>query len=136
MTIFKINKPTFRSRVALFDYDWTLVRPKDDRTFPKDVDDWQWLRPSVPAVIQDYYKKGFGIYIFTNQSKPWKQDQIMQALTTLDIPLTICIATDRHDYKPSLNLFNEAFMGKKIKLEDSFMCGDAVGLDYLSQFPR
>ena len=129
MTIIVLNKPRFRSRIALFDYDWTIVRPKDDKTFPTDIDDWQWLRPNVPDIIKDYYKKGFGIYVFTNQSKQWKKDQIVNVLRSLDIPITICIAFNQDDYKPSLTLYNEIFEKhtSKIKFDKSFMCGDAVG---------
>jgi bifunctional polynucleotide phosphatase/kinase len=111
----------------MFDFDWTLVRPKDDKTFPNAVDDWQWLRPCVPQVIKGLYAKGFAICIFTNQSKQWKQDQIVNALSSLDIPLTICIAFDKVEYKPSMHMFEDFKNNKKINLTSSFMCGDAVG---------
>jgi len=124
--IIKINNPRFRSRVAIFDFDWTLVKPKDNRTFPKDKDDWEWLRPCVPDIITGFYKKGFGIYIFTNQSKAWKQEQIVNAMTLLDIPITICIAFEKSEYKPSTTLAKQAFI-KAINTTKSFMCGDAAG---------
>ena len=124
----EIKKPRFRSRIAMFDYDWTLVKPKSGGTFPKDIDDWVWLRENVPEVIKKYYQQGFGIYIFTNQSKEWKKTQIQKALETLDIPLTIWIADKKEYYKPDLYLYNEAFPDKsKIKLDKSFFCGDALG---------
>lgn len=124
----EIKKPRFRNRIAMFDYDWTLVKPKSGGTFPKDIDDWVWLRPNVPEIIKKYYKNGFGIYIFTNQSKDWKKIQIQKALETLDIPLTICIADKKEFYKPDLYLYDEAFVDKsKIKLDKSFFCGDALG---------
>lgn len=128
--LIKVNKPRFRSKIACFDYDWTLVCPKDGKVYPKDVDDWQWLRSSVPDIVREYYKNGYGIYIFTNQSKLWKKDQIIAAIESLNIPVTICIAYDKLSYKPSLNIYNEAFssdLQKKIKKKQSFMCGDALG---------
>lgn len=129
--IFTIGKPRFRSHVGLFDYDWTLVRPKDDRTFPKDIDDWQWLKPNIPEYIKElYHKHKYAIYIFTNQSKSWKKDQIEKVLKTLDIPITICIAFDKEQYKPNRALFDECFTEKqreKIKYKKSFFCGDAMG---------
>ena len=128
--IIQINKPRFRSKVAIFDFDWTLIKPKSGGTFPKDVDDWIWLRPDVPNIILKYFKKGFGILIATNQSKSWKKDQIVNAMTTLDIPLTIAIATRKEDYKPNLIIFNEAFtlvQRNKINKTLSFFCGDALG---------
>ncbi len=42
MTIIKLNKPRFRSRIALIDYDHTLVVPSSGGTFPKNVEDWMW----------------------------------------------------------------------------------------------
>ena len=58
-TLYTINKPRHRSKVAIIDYDWTICKPKNNKTFPTDVDDWEWLRPSVPDVIKDlYHKKG------------------------------------------------------------------------------
>jgi bifunctional polynucleotide phosphatase/kinase len=126
----KVKKPRFRSKVALFDYDWTLVRPKNEQTFPKDVDDWQWLHTSVPDIITKYHKKGFGIYIVTNQTKKWKQEQIEQVLKSLDIPIHICIAWTKEERKPSTFLYDEAFtkeQKEKLKLAESFFCGDALG---------
>jgi DNA 3'-phosphatase len=106
--IIKVKKPRFRSKAAFFDFDWTIVRPQLDRTFPKDVDDWQWLRESVPETIGKYYNKGYGIYIVTNQTKEWKQRQIEQVAHLLDVPLTICIAWKKEERKPSRFLFEEA----------------------------
>lgn len=129
------QKPRFRKAIAFFDYDWTIVKPKSNGTFPKDVDDWEWLRPSVPYTIKNLYKKGFAIVVVTNQSKDWKVTQIEKVLELLNIPMTICIARDKADYKPSLNLLNEAFSPEKqekIDKKKSFFCGDALGrpMDY------
>jgi len=76
----KLDKFRFRQKMAAFDFDWTLVKPKSSGTFPTTVDDWQWLRPSVPTTLQTLYKKSYCIIIFTNQSKDWKQTQIVNAL--------------------------------------------------------
>ena len=48
----------YRKKIAAFDYDHTLVKPKTNGTFPKDVDDYIWLRPNVPDVVKEYYTKG------------------------------------------------------------------------------
>jgi len=82
-----LNKPRFRTKIVLFDYDWTLVKPKTGGTFPKDIDDWQWLRPNVPDIIKNYYYNGYGIYIVSNQSKEWKVTQIINVLSLLNIQL-------------------------------------------------
>ena len=125
-----LNNPRFRSRIACFDFDWTMVKPKDDKIFPQNAEDWQWLRPCVPDIIKSHYKNGYGIYVFTNQSKPWKQDMIEQVCAILEIPMTICIAFEKKEYKPAISLYHDAIDEKhrsKVKLDASFMCGDAVG---------
>ena len=43
-------------KLAIFDFDGTIVKPKEARPFPKDADDWQYTRPSVPKIIQKYSK--------------------------------------------------------------------------------
>lgn len=125
-TLYVLKKPRHRSKVAIIDFDWTICKPKNNKTFPIDVDDWQWLRPSVPDVIKKLYKKGFAICIATNQSKQWKHTQIINALTTLDIPLKICIATTMESYKPSIHIY-ETLFDKPVDKIKSFMCGDALG---------
>lgn len=127
-----IGKPRFRSKIAAFDFDETIIKPKSNSVVPKDVDDWQWLRPNVPEIIAKYYEKGYGIYIFTNQSRKWKQqmiENVSNALNALNVPLTIVISFDKATYKPNPAMFLEA-MGaniEKVKKDKSFYCGDALG---------
>jgi bifunctional polynucleotide phosphatase/kinase len=105
-----------------------LVCPKDNKTFPKDVEDWQWLYPQVPDVVRGFYKKGYGIYIVTNQTKEWKKDQIVAVMHELGIPVTVCIAWIKEERKPSRFLFEEVFTeDQRSKMKDLFMCGDALG---------
>ena len=59
-SIYKINKPKFRGKLASFDYDWTIVNPKGGKTFPVNINDWEWYHPSVPDKIKEYY--GWEIY--------------------------------------------------------------------------
>ena len=47
-----LNGFRYRSKMAGFDYDHTLVKPKTKSTFSKDEDDWMWLRPSVPVMLK------------------------------------------------------------------------------------
>ena len=122
-----INKYRHRSKVAAFDYDWTLVKPKEGRQFPKDVDDWTWLAPSVPETLQAWYKKGYGIVVFTNQTKVWKVDQIKTVMSSIGIPILAMVAMDKADHKPNKIMWETAFHEKKLKLETSFFVGDALG---------
>ena len=126
-TIYNINNASFRENMVALDYDWTVVNPKDGKTFPTCIDDWQWLYSTVPEKIKKYYEDGYMIVVFTNQSKPWKCEQIQIALKTLDIPMFIVIATEKCDYKPNPLLFT-TFIGENvINKENSFFVGDALG---------
>jgi bifunctional polynucleotide phosphatase/kinase len=125
--VIKLNKFRNRSKIAAFDFDWTLVRPKTGGTFPKDADDWEWLRPSVPKVLKHYYDKGYSIFVFTNQTKDWKKTQIENALSTLDIPICVCIAFDKTIHKPNPEMFHAVVPKTKFNPEKSFFVGDALG---------
>ena len=125
--IIKLNKPHYRQKLACFDYDWTLVKPQNGRRFPKDKDDWMWFRQSVPYILKKYYDEGYGICVFTNQTKDWKQQHIINSLGSLNIPITVVIAYNLAEHKPNPSIFYEAINGKKWKPETSFFVGDALG---------
>jgi len=127
MNVIKINDPVFKNNMASFDYDWTLVSTKKGNTFPTDIDDWEWLYTNIPDTLTDLHKKGFMIVIFTNQSKSWKQTQIVNVMEKLNIPLYIVIATSALYYKPNKLLFDLFDSDKKINKNTSFYIGDALG---------
>ena len=113
-------------RLACFDYDWTLIKPKNGRTFPKDKDYWMWLRPNVPDIIKTL-SKSYNIVIFTNQTKLWKLDMIKESLGTLDIYIKVIIGFGKGDSiirKPNPLLF---FNTIKAASKRSFYVGDAAG---------
>jgi len=122
-----INEPVYRRKMAAFDYDWTMVNPKEGKTFPLDVDDWEWYHPSVPVTIKQYYDDDYMIVIFTNQTKKWKCDQLMTVAKSLGIPMFVVIAMNKCDHKPNISLFDK-FMGEHtIDKDESFFVGDALG---------
>ena len=125
--IIRLNKPRHRQNIAFFDYDHTLVKPKDGRRFPKDENDWIWLYENVPNKLKQYYEDGYGIYVFTNQTKDWKKQHILNSLESLEIPMTIVIAFDKEAYKPYTAMFKSAIGTKKWKKNASFFVGDALG---------
>lgn len=108
--------------IAAFDYDWTLVKPKQNRKFPKDINDWKWLFDNIPVKLKKLYDDGFNIVIFSNQSKPWKVEQIKTVMSF--IPATIIIATEKQYYKPNPVLFSH--YPHAVKLDESFFVGDAL----------
>ena len=125
--IMNINSAEYRDKMASFDFDWTLVSPKGGKTFPADIDDWELLYPCIPEKLKTYYDEGYMIVIFTNQSKPWKLQQIELVAKSFNIPIFIVVATQKPDYKPNPCLF-DVFIGDHALIkEESFFVGDALG---------
>ncbi len=121
-----LEKPS----VLFLDYDQTLVIPKEGRTFPKDVDDWQWLFPNIPSIITQKYNDGYRIVICTNQTKPWKCTQIENALSSIKgVKMDVCIGMEKSVHKPSTAMIGLlAWFGKEhINVQSSLFVGDALG---------
>ena len=55
-------------KVASFDLDHTLIKPKGKRTHPKDKEDFEFVFPNIGDVLNKYNDLGFSIIIFSNQS--------------------------------------------------------------------
>ena len=116
------SPPTRRTKLAVFDFDWTLVKPLNGRKFPKDVNDWQYIRESVPTVVRKY-AKDHRIVILTDQSQAWKVDMIKNVIADLAVDVTAVIGVKTK--KPSTELFRKVF--PKLHPERSFYVGDAAG---------
>jgi len=112
------------NRLAIFDFDWTIIKPLEGRTHPKDIDDWQWFRKSVPDIIKDF-SKSHSIVIRTDQSKNWKNKMIINILNSLDIKYTLIIANNKNEYKPDTKLFTDMY--ESYDHNNSFYVGDAAG---------
>ncbi|XP_029657965.1 bifunctional polynucleotide phosphatase/kinase-like [Octopus sinensis] len=54
-------------KVAAFDIDWCLVRPKGMKKYPKDSLDWEWLFPCIPDTLSRLRLEGYEIVMFSNQ---------------------------------------------------------------------
>ena len=125
-----LHGATYRPRMAAFDYDWTLVKPKGDRTFPTDIGDWSFLYETVPERLRRYYDEGYMIVIFTNQTKSWKVDQVLTVMGSLGIPMFIPLGDykmDKSEGKPNPSIYNHFRGDHVIDLKDSFFVGDALG---------
>ena len=114
---------TKKRKLAIFDVDGTLIKPKDGRPFPKDKDDWMWLRNSVPTTVKSYAQT-YQIVFLTDQTKDWKVELIKDLCTLLDIPIIVCISLNKDYNKPNDALFKSVFPKYSKK---SFYVGDAAG---------
>lgn len=125
--IYNINNAQFKNKMIGIDYDWSLVNPKDGKTFPSDINDWEWFSSTVPEKLKQYYDNEYMLVVFTNQSKNWKCDQIKLVIESLNIPMFIVIARVKSEYKPNIILFDTLFKNNMINKSESFFIGDALG---------
>lgn len=117
-------------RLAMFDFDGTLVRPKEGRRFPKNRDDWEWWSPRVPEVLRDYARRRFRLVLITDQSKPWKIDMIRDVLKAAGVSAMVVIGIEKEEKKPNTAQFWRAIGDadrEHIKWAKSFYVGDAAG---------
>jgi bifunctional polynucleotide phosphatase/kinase len=105
--------------ILAFDYDGTLVKPREGRPFPKDIDDWQWIRESVPTLLREK-AQSYRIVVVTDQTKSWKIEQIRQVMEQLDIPVLVLIGMTIH--KPDTRFYNSI-----LDSPPSMYIGDAGG---------
>ena len=41
-------------KIAAFDLDYTLIKPKSGKKFPIDKNDWEWMYSNVPNKLKEY----------------------------------------------------------------------------------
>lgn len=126
--IYNINNSQYNNKMAAFDYDWTLVCPKDGSTYPKDVEDYKYLYDNIKDKLKRLYEDGYMLVIFTNQTKDWKINQIQNFTKILELPIFIVIGfKDKLHNKPNLILFDTFIKDNIIDKDKSFYVGDALG---------
>lgn len=122
-----VNKYT---KLVIFDFDHTLIIPKESSKFPKHVSDWKWINDKIIHEFKNLYSKGAQIIVITNQMGypiyPFALDRVKQSLDTLKTPLEIFAATQNDIYrKPFIGIFQE-FIFPKLE-SDIIYVGDAAG---------
>ncbi|CAI6338371.1 unnamed protein product [Periconia digitata] len=138
-------------KIAVFDFDSTLIKPASDRKFAKDASDWKWWDPSVPARLRKLYEEGYLVAILSNQAgitltpdpKKIKSDQkrladfkskVTTVLKQLDLPITLYAATAHDEYrKPRTGMWQELLeeydleQDGAVDLSACLFVGDAAG---------
>ena len=113
-------QPTDNKPIAAFDYDGTLVRARKGRQHACDIDDWRWMRASVPDHLKALATT-YTIWVITDQSKPWKIDQIKTVLGSLEIPITVVVGGTTK--KPDVAWATTCLSGQT----PAYYVGDAAG---------
>ncbi len=115
---------------AIFDFDGTLVKPKQHRRFPKDATDWEWFHPRVPDVLKEWADKRYRMVLLTDQTKEWKIEMIKEVIGILGIPFTVVIGGFQGaPKKPDTTAFRSLIPKKGLNMKLSFYVGDAAGRD-------
>jgi bifunctional polynucleotide phosphatase/kinase len=112
--------------LAVFDFDWTIVKPKYGRTFPTNKDDWCWWHSSVPQTLKSYSDEGYKLVFLTDQTKDWKVDMINDVISVLNLDIEVIISFNKKTNKPNPELFLSSITCEYVEKE-SFYVGDAGG---------
>jgi len=119
------NEPDLNcKKLAIFDIDWTIIKPTDGKEFPKNENDWVWLRKSVPIILEKYSKTHQLVFL-TDQTKLWKLNMIHDMVTILNLKAVVLIAMVKKYKKGNPELFLSVF--PEFDKKESFMVGDAGG---------
>ncbi len=134
--------------LVLFDLDHTLIKPKEDRVFSKDSNDWEWCFDNVPSKLKEKYSgKNNFICIISNQKSlkkkesQWKEfqekiEKVFNELKKEDLNVSILVSVENDYYrKPLTGMYDflKEYLKKNkntIQKSNSFYCGDAAGRVY------
>lgn len=137
-------------KIAIFDFDSTLITTKSGLKFPRDADDWKWWHASVPARLNELHGEGFAIVIVSNQgavslksdSKTAKADmkslsnfktKVAKVLGVLDLPVSVYAAMEKDLFrKPRKGMWDQLLKDYSLEVQDvdperSVFVGDAAG---------
>ncbi len=125
------------NKLACFDLDHTLIKPKGNRKLPKDSDDYEYMK-NVKETLVKLQNDNYHIIIFSNQSGS-KLEQVidkiknilLELLNTNELKISIFIAT-KDDYyrKPHTGMFELFLKLNELQInnfQEIFYCGDAAG---------
>ncbi|GAA96141.1 hypothetical protein E5Q_02802 [Mixia osmundae IAM 14324] len=123
-------------KLAMFDLDGTLIRPRGRSQFSGDETNWQWWHAAVPKKLKQVHAQGYTIIIFTNQLiksnqlAVWKR-KIPLVAQDLGIPFLIFAATQKDQHrKPLQGMWQVAISNiapRPVYDASSYYVGDAAG---------
>ncbi|XP_071505647.1 uncharacterized protein F21D5.5-like [Diadema antillarum] len=139
--MFKLSGPGVKgsSKVAGFDLDYTLIKPKSGKKWPTGPSDWMLL-DKVESKLKELHKDGYKIVIISNQrgmekghTKPTDfQRKINQIANYLQLPIQCFAATGENHYRKPATLtwdyiVEEENDGVKLDISKCMYVGDAAG---------
>lgn len=133
---------TLTNKLAIFDLDQTLIKPRDSRKFSNSADDWQWMNSKIKNKLRKLHKENYSVVIISNQAGlnnnktrfSWFKKKIENIHNELKVPFLLYAAMNKDIYrKPNTGMieFVLDYIFKKIGSVDKlFYVGDAVGRKY------
>jgi bifunctional polynucleotide phosphatase/kinase len=126
------------TKMAGFDLDFTIIKPKGNRRFPKDKNDWIILNEHIKPKLLELHQEKYRIVLFTNQGGIAKGNtklsdiiyKLDAVIKYLGIPIDYIISYGYDKYrKPKKGMFElyKKLSKKRIFRKKSFYCGDAAG---------
>ena len=128
-------------KIAAFDLDYTLIKPKSGNKFPKNKDDWMFINDKVKLYLNTLNNNNYSIVIFTNQKGISRgklsisdfYEKITKIQDDIGFEINTFISTKDDIYrKPMTGMWD--FLVKKMEVEvdykNSFYVGDAAGRIY------
>jgi bifunctional polynucleotide phosphatase/kinase len=120
--------------IASFDLDHTLIKPKNNKVFPKDKFDWIWWHPIVKERLEEITDDKL-LVIFSNQKQinETNKDDFIFKINSIQKDFGkpfIFIASTEDDItrKPRIGMVTELKNRLKIEInKDSFYVGDMAG---------
>ncbi len=119
--------------IAGFDLDWTIIKTRSGKVFPKNHEDWDWLYDNTKEKLQTLSQK-YNIVIITNQNglkTTDKRDEFIKKalaiIKELNIPIKLYILIKSGFYRKPLTGIWEECNKEFGKSDKDFYCGDAAG---------
>ena len=134
--LYKLNKINLNlsSKVAAFDLDDTIIKPKDNKKFSETSNDWEFVYKICDKLIY-YHTNKYNLVIISNQlsikkgyitQEIWCK-KIENVLKIIDLPMIVLASINNDVYrKPRTGLWDDFII---CNLNKSFYCGDAGGLE-------
>lgn len=111
------------TNLAIFDVEWTIIKPKDGKDFFENKDDWKFLRKSVPKVLKQY-SKSYQLVFISDEKNKWKIDMIKDVIEKLNLDIILIISLNDKYNKPNSVLIKTVF--NKID-KNSFIVSEVGG---------
>ena len=98
------NSSIQSTKLAIFDVKWTIVKPIDGDYIFKDVNDWKFLRKSVPRILRNYSKTHQLVFL-SDEKELYSIELINRVVKKLKLDIIVIISMNDKFNQPNTDLF-------------------------------